>query len=100
MKNLLVKILPLLAIVIAAPAFAGTNDEYSVGEASALRNRSNGRVNHSEYGHRHERAANRRERVIIVTDRYYSPRGNRQEVRREYRGYHKYRGDRNSYFHR
>jgi uncharacterized protein YxeA len=92
MKNLLVKLLPLLAIVIATPAFAGTHDEHH--------DRSNRHVSHGEYGHRHDREANRRERVIVVNRQYSSPRDNHHEVKREARRHHEYRGHHNSYSHR
>jgi uncharacterized protein YxeA len=89
MKNLLVKLLPLLAIVIAAPAFADTNNEHH--------DRSNRNVSYGEHQDRHDRSheANHRDeyvKVKVVERHNYSPRGNRQEVQREARRHHEYRG--------
>lgn len=103
MKNLLVKLLPLLAIVIAAPAFADTNNEHH--------DRSNRNVSYGEHQDRHDRyrEANRRDEYVkikVVERRNYSPRGHHQEehhqARRhhEYRGHHEARGHRDNYYHR
>jgi Ni/Co efflux regulator RcnB len=104
MKNLLVKLLPLLAIVIATPAFAGTNDEHH--------DRSNRNVSYGEHQDRHHdrsREANHRDeyvKVKVVERKYYSPRDHHQEGHREarrhheYRGHHQARGHRDNYYHR
>jgi uncharacterized protein YxeA len=102
MKNLLVKLLPLLAIVIAAPAFAGTNEEHhdrsnrynSYGEHRDRDNRSH------ETNHRDEYV-----KVKVVERRNYFPRGRHQQVQREarrhheYRGHHQARGHHDNYYH-
>jgi hypothetical protein len=98
MKNLLVKLLPLLAIVIATPAFAGTNDDHH--------DRSNRYNSSSEYRGHHDRShavKHPREyvKVKVITRQTYSPRAVRQEVRREIRRHHEYRGYRghgNNYY--
>jgi hypothetical protein len=103
MKNLLVKLLPLLAIVIATPAFAGTNDEHH--------DRSNRNVSYGEHRDRDNRSheANRRDeyvKVKVVERKYYSPRDDRQEGHRqarrhhEYRGHHQARGHQDNHYHR
>jgi uncharacterized protein YxeA len=100
MKNLLVKLLPLLAIVIAAPAFAGTNDEHH--------DRYNRHVSYGENRDRDNRSheANRRHEYVkikVVERRNYSPRGDRHEAQREtrrHRGHHEARGHHDSYSHR
>jgi uncharacterized protein YxeA len=96
MKNLLVKLLPLLAIVIAAPAFAGTNEYHD---------RSNRQISYGEnqyHQHRSHTVKHRREyvKVKVVTRKNYSPRFSRQEVQHEYRGYRQVRGNRDNYSHR
>jgi hypothetical protein len=103
MKNLLVKLLPLLAIVIATPAFAGTNDED--------RDRSNRQVSYGENRDFHDRSHTVKHRdgyvkVKVVTPKNYSPRVSRLKIRREvgryseYRGYRQVRGNRDNYFYR
>jgi hypothetical protein len=106
MKNLLVKLLPLLAIVIATPAFAGSNDEHH--------DRSNRHVSYGEHQDRDHRSheTNRRDgyvKVKVVERQIYSPRAGRQEVQREarrhraarrhheYRGHHEARGHHDNY---
>jgi Ni/Co efflux regulator RcnB len=103
MKNLLVKLLPLLAIVIATPAFAGSNDEHH--------DRSNRYHSYGEHRDRDNRSheTNRRDeyvKVKVVERKYYSPRDHHQEGHREarrhheYRGHHDARGHRDNYSHR
>jgi hypothetical protein len=100
MKNLLVKLLPLLAIVIATPAFAGSNDEHH--------DRSNRHHSYGEHRDRDNRSheTNRRHeyvKVKVVERQIYSPRGGYHEAQREARRHraarrhHEYRGHHDNY---
>ncbi len=100
MKNILVKLLPLLAIVIATPAFAGTNND-----------RIDRFNRHISYGENRPHVAKYRNqpvkvKVKVIQRQYSSPRGIHQEVRRESLRHRKYRGQyqalrhHNNYFHR
>ncbi len=99
MKNLLVKLLPLLAIVIATPAFAGTNDEHH-----DRSNRHHAYGEHRDRDNRSHEANHRNEytKIKVVERRNYSSRGGHQESRRhhEYRGHHQARGHHDNYYHR